>query len=195
MISEDQTDVTPWIKSIPPDWCVRRLDAVCDIVFSNVDKHTTEGEIPVKLCNYVDVYNNNRITAALDFMEASADEREIAKFQLRRNDVLATKDSEESDDIAIASLVAEELPGVLCGYHLAMIRPRSERITGQFLAWLYASKDFRAQFEAKAIGVTRFGLSQDAFKTAQIPLPPRPEQERISVYLESRCERIQSRSS
>ena len=82
-------------------------------------------------------------------MEASADECEIRKFQIRRGDVLATKDSEEADDIAIPSLVAEDLPGVLCGYHLAMIRPRLASVNGSYLAWLHASKSFRAQYEAQ----------------------------------------------
>jgi type I restriction enzyme S subunit len=123
-------------------------------------------------------------------MEASADEREFTKFQIRHGDVLATKDSEEADDIAIPSFVAEDLPGVLCGYHLAMIRPRLVSVSGSFLAWLHTSKSFRAQYEAKAVGVTRFGLSQYAFRAARVPLPPFPEQERITAYLDASCAAI-----
>jgi type I restriction enzyme S subunit len=182
--------LVPWTETLPPDWKAIRLDAVADVLFSNVDKHTIEGEHPVRLCNYVDVYNNERITAALDFMEASAGPREIEKFQVHRHDVLATKDSEEPDDIAIPALVAEDLPGVLCGYHLAMMRPRSKRVHGPFIAWAHASKQFRAQYEAKAVGVTRFGLSQYAFRAARVPLPPLPEQERIAAYLDASCAAI-----
>jgi len=184
---EETKALAPWIETLPSDWRVTRLDAVADVLFSNVDKHTIEGEVPVRLCNYVDVYKNERITASLDFMEASAEPREIEKFQIRRGDVLVTKDSEEADDIAIPALVAEELPGVICGYHLALIRPRSKRITGDFLAWLHRSKQFRAQYEAKAVGVTRFGLSQYAFRAALIPVPPIVEQVRINAYLDYSC--------
>lgn len=186
-----QTDgLTPWADDVPSNWQKCRLDAVADVLFSNVDKHTIEGEVPVRLCNYVDVYGNEKITAGIDFMEASAEPREIAKFQLRSGDVLVTKDSEEPDDIAISALVAEELPGVICGYHLALIRQRSTRISGPFLAWLHSSKQFRAQYEAKAVGVTRFGLSQSAFKEALIPLPPISEQQRITAYLDASCAAI-----
>ena len=178
------------METLPPDWEESRIDAVADVFFSNVDKHTIDGEQSVLLCNYTDVYKNERITATLDFMEASAEPREIDKFQIRHHDVHATKDSEEPDDIAIAALVAEDLPGVLCGYHLAMIRPRSKRVHGPFIAWAHASKQFRAQYEAKAVGVTRFGLSQYAFRSARIPLPPRPEQERIAAYLDASCAAI-----
>ena len=182
--------LAPWAETIPTVWDVCRLDAVAEVLFSNVDKHTIEGETYVRLCNYIDVYKNEYITSAIEFMEASAETREIVKFQIRKGDVLATKDSEEADDIAIPALVAEELPGVICGYHLALIRPRSHRITGEFLAWLHRSKQFRAQYEAKAVGVTRFGLSQYAFRSALIPVPPWDEQERINQYLLHSCTAI-----
>lgn len=182
--------LAPWADRLPPNWERCRLDAVADVLFSNVDKHTLDDETPVQLCNYVDVYKNERITSSLDFMDASAEPREVIKFQIRRGDVLVTKDSETPDDIAIPALVAEELPGVLCGYHLALIRPRSRRISGAFLFWLHASKTFRAQYEAKAVGVTRWGLSQHAFRELVIPLPSLPEQERISAYLDASCAAI-----
>lgn len=188
--TEETTILAPWMEAVPAGWRVTRLDAVADVLFSNVDKHTMDGEEPVRLCNYVDVYKNDRITSGIPFMEASADEREISKFQIRHGDVLATKDSEEADDIAIASLVAEDLPGVLCGYHLAMIRPRLLSVSGPFLAWLHASKAFRAQYEARAVGVTRFGLSQYSFRAARVPLPPLPEQQRITAYLDASCAAI-----
>jgi len=187
---EETKALAPWTEALPPDWRVTRLDAVADVLFSNVDKHTIEGEVPVRLCNYVDVYNNERITDTLDFMEASAEPREIEKFQIRCGDTLATKDSEEPDDIAIPALVAEELPGVLCGYHLALIRPRLSTVSGPFLTWLHSCKSFRAQYEARAVGVTRFGLPEYAFRAARVPLPSLPDQQRIAAYLDSTCAAI-----
>lgn len=178
------------MSCVPTDWQSTRLSNVADVMFSNVDKHTLDDEVLVRLCNYVDVYKNDRITSAIGFMEASADVREIGRFQIQRNDVLVTKDSETPDDIAIPALVSEELPGVLCGYHLAMIRPRSARIHGPYLFWLHASKQFRAHYEANAVGVTRFGLSQNQFKSVSIPLPLLPEQQRIAAYLDASCAAI-----
>lgn len=187
MTSSELYPLAPWATQLPADWGRCRLETVADVRFSNVDKHTLDDEIPVRLCNYVDVYKNDRITDQIDFMEASAEPREIIKFQISRGDVLVTKDSETPDDIAIAALVAQELPGVLCGYHLALIRPRSRRVSGPFLYWLHASKAFRAQYEANAVGVTRWGLSQHIFREVLMTLPPLGEQEKIAAYLDASC--------
>jgi type I restriction enzyme S subunit len=189
-IYQDQELLTPWISGLPNGWKCPRIDDVCEVFFSNVDKHTVEGELPARLCNYVDVYKNEKITHAIDFMEASADAYELKRFQIRKGDVLLTKDSEEPDDIAIASLVDEDLPGVICGYHLALIRTQSRSIKGRFISWVHKSKPFRAQYEAKAVGITRFGLSQYVFRSARIPLPSTEEQDRISTYLDKQCSAI-----
>lgn len=182
--SVNSTPSAHWLNHLPDEWGITRLANVADILFSNVDKHTIEGEFPVKLCNYVDVYKNDRITNDIEFMDASADAREIERFQILAGDVLATKDSETPDDIAISALVTESLPGVLCGYHLALIRPRKHLVYGPYIAWLHGCKLFRSHYEANAVGVTRFGLSQAAFREARIPLPSLAEQKCIASFLD-----------
>src|SRR4051794_30860396 len=75
------------------------LSAVSEIRVSNVDKKSEPGEIPVRLCNYTDVYKNDYITDDLEFMRATASRAEIARFGLRIGDVIVTKDSETPNDI------------------------------------------------------------------------------------------------
>ena len=47
-----------WQSEVPKYWHVRRLRTVAEMRVSNVDKHTKEAELPVRLCNYVDVYKD-----------------------------------------------------------------------------------------------------------------------------------------
>lgn len=47
-----------WLGDVPEGWDVRPLKRVCHVFPSNVDKKSHEGEIPVRLCNYTDVYYN-----------------------------------------------------------------------------------------------------------------------------------------
>src|SRR3990170_1149679 len=67
----------------PEDWREATLSSVAEVRFSSVDKITRPSEKPVRLCNYVDVYENNYITGDLEFMQASATQPEIVRFGLQ----------------------------------------------------------------------------------------------------------------
>ena len=94
---------------LPKAWNLRRLKEVADIIPSNVDKLTVEGEAAVRLCNYVDTYKNEKITTKIEFMAATATTAQIERLSLRTGDITITKDSESPWDIAVPALVAEEI--------------------------------------------------------------------------------------
>lgn len=179
-----------WIGDIPEHWKVRRLRTLAVVRASGVDKNMNEDEIPVTLCNYVDVYKNDRITAVIDFMKATATPEEVRAFELKAGDVIITKDSESWDDIAIPTFVPEALLGVVCAYHLALIRPVSGEVEGEFLFRAFSSDPVADQFRIAATGVTRFGLAQGAVKGAFFPLPPLQEQQAIIAHINEKCAEI-----
>lgn len=179
-----------WLGQIPAHWEVKRLKDVAFIQYSNVDKKTHENETPVKLSNYVDVYKNNFIDSSLPFMEATANQSEIRRFTLKKQDVLVTKDSETAEDIANPALVIENLPGVLCGYHLAHIRTIENVLFGSFLFRLFQSGSYGFRFVVFAKGITRVGLSTSAFSDALTPVPPFAEQKAIAEYLDAKTAHI-----
>ena len=137
-----------------------RLKNVASIRVSNVDKKSYEGETPVRLCNYTDVYYSDRITDDCDFMVATASDAQVEAFALRRGQTLITKDSEAADDIGVPAYVDTEGDGLVCGYHLAQITPTSA-VDPRFLFWAVASRSSQDQFTLGASGVTRFGLRTD----------------------------------
>lgn len=147
------------------------LSAVCEVRVSNVDKKSEPGELPVRLCNYTDVYKNDYITDDLEFMRATASSAEIAKFGLRIGDVVITKDSETPDDIGIPSLVDSSSADLVCGYHLAIIRPTPNKVDPTFLAKQLAQPCIARYFGQQANGSTRYGLSITAIERAPIWLP------------------------
>jgi type I restriction enzyme S subunit len=179
-----------WLGRVPAGWSVRRLRFLADIRPSSVDKHSLEGELPVRLCNYVDVYKNDRITDTLAFLEATATPAEIERFSLRAGDVLITKDSETPDDIAAAALVEPSAAGVVCGYHLALLRSVPGAVGGAFLFWAFKAPETLAQCSVRAQGITRFGLSTGAFGDVLLPLPLPVEQRGIAAFLDRECGKI-----
>lgn len=179
-----------WLGEIPAHWSVKPLNALASVKPSNVDKLAVDGEQSVRLCNYVDVYKNETITGAIAFMPATATRAQINQFSLRRGDVLITKDSEAADDIAVPAVVAENLEGVVCGYHLSLIRPKKTCAHGPYLARYLQSKFSRAWFTVQASGVTRFGLSNAAVKSAPFLMPPLKEQRAIADWLDAHTARL-----
>ncbi|MCX7702059.1 MAG: restriction endonuclease subunit S, partial [Gemmataceae bacterium] len=179
-----------WVHRVPNHWRVYRLKNIALVRFSTVDKKTEEGEIPVRLCNYTDVYNNDRIVDDPEFMQATATPEEIARFALKKDDVLITKDSEEWYDIAVPAYVTQDMPGVLCGYHLALVRPNSAIVDGAYLSRAFAADGIRQQFHVAANGITRYGLPNRAISGALFPLPPLEEQRAIAAFLDRETARI-----
>src|SRR3989338_6312094 len=134
------------LDGVPKHWSIRKLKHVASVQFSSVDKNTAEGEQPVHLCNYIDVYHNEYISPELEFMEATASPNEIEAFGLKKGDVLVTKDSESWDDIAVPAYVRSDLRGVICGYHLAQVHPDPERVDGEYLFRAFRACAINHQF-------------------------------------------------
>lgn len=168
------------------------LRYLAEVRVSNVDKKSVDAEIPVRLCNYTDVYYQDVIDPGTDFMAATATREQISAFSLRSGDILFTKDSETPDDIAVPAFIAADMPGVVSGYHLALVRADPNRIEPKFLFRVMQSDYMREQFAVAASGVTRYGLTYGAIRGALVPLalPSIEEQRRIADFLDDQVSRI-----
>ncbi len=178
-------------RDVVREWQKVALSNVTDLRLSSVDKKSKPNENPVQLCNYTDVYNNNFIHADMDFMTATATEREIEKCSLNVEDVIITKDSEKYDDIGVPALVREAIPNLVCGYHLAILRPSVSELDGVYLFYALSTGEVQRQFHSYANGVTRFGLRKADIGLVEIPLPPLPEQRAIAHILGTLDDKIE----
>ncbi|MDD2605456.1 MAG: restriction endonuclease subunit S, partial [Desulfobacteraceae bacterium] len=179
-----------WIGDIPEHWEARRLRTLAAVRASGVDKNTNEDEVPVMLCNNVNIYKNEHITPKIDFMKATASKHEIRNFELKTGDLIITKDSLNPEVIGVPSYVPESLPGVLCAYHLYLIRPFASAIESKFLLRAFSSSAVSRQFRVATNGVTIVGLPQGAVKATVIPLPPLKEQRAIIAHINEKCAEI-----
>lgn len=181
----------PWLGDIPTHWEVERLKSVADFWVSNVDKIPNSMEVPVLLCNYTDVYYHDFISSDMELMKSTATHAEIQKFHLQVGDVVITKDSEIWNDIAVPALVVKTVPNMVCGYHLAMVRPYSDKLCGKYLLRVLQSKKLAYQFYIASTGVIRHSLPKRAIGGAIIPFPSLEEQELICSYLDEKLSRIE----
>ena len=167
------------------------LSELVDLTLSSVDKKSKSGEQEVQLCNYMDVYSNSFINGNLNFMMATASEREIARCSLAAGDVVITKDSETHDDIGVPALVREDIPDLVCGYHLAILRPKPSKVSGPYLYYALQAQDVQHQFHSFANGITRFGLRKSDIELVEIPSPPLKEQQDIAHVLGTLDDKIE----
>lgn len=178
-----------WIGDVPEGWEVKRLRHISEFKNSSVDKKTYEGQAAVGLCNYTDVYYNEFITKNLPFMQATASPAEIEQFSLQKGDVIITKDSEDPSDIGIPALVADDVLGVVCGYHLTQIRT-GDLNTARLIHRTMQSHVTQAYFFVEAPGITRYGLGQDTIGSVTICLPPLNHRGSVANWIDRETARI-----
>lgn len=163
-----------------------KLVDIANVEISSVDKKTIEGEISVRLCNFVDVYYNWAITKdkAKRFMVASAKQTEIDKFTIGKGMVAITKDSETKNDIGIATYIADNLENVLLGYHCALITPNPAIVDGKYLNAFMHTRYIQKYFENNASGSgQRYTLTNDTISNIPVLLPSIKEQRAIGRVL------------
>ncbi len=179
-----------WIGDLPAHWRTVPLRWLASYRTSSVDKKSNGDEIPVRLCNYTDVYYSEQIRADDgEFMTATATAHEVARFGLRRGDVLITKDSEDWRDIGVPALVEVASDDFVCGYHLGIVRPDDDVDPG-YLFRALLSDGVNKQMQVSATGVTRYGIPNGAVEGAVLPCPPLDEQRAIAAYLDRETARI-----
>ncbi len=173
------------------NWSSKKLKYISDLRFSNVNKHTIDGEKLVRLCNYTDVYKNEYIIDSMSLMIASASDSEIEKFKVLKGDIIVTKDNETAEDIAVPTYVRENLDNVVCGYHLAMIRADESQVLGEYLYRTFQSKKINSHFRVRATGVTRVGLSLGDITGVYIPFPNSIEEQiQIITHIKTETNKI-----
>ena len=159
-----------------------KLGDIAEIIVSSIDKKSKEGEEPIKLCNFVNVYHNWAISTDMvqGFMNATTSEKNIERFSLKKGYVAFTKDSETRDDIGIPTYIADSLENTVLGYHCALVKPNEKILSGKYLNAFLHSNYIKKYFELNATGSgMRYTLSMDTLNNIPVLIPPLKIQKRI----------------
>lgn len=162
-----------------------KLSEIATVEISGVDKKRKENETPVKLCNFTDVYHNWAITKDMEdsFMDATATDKEIDTFVLKKGQVAFTKDSETRDDIGIPTYIADDFDNVILGYHTALITPDKTKLSGKYLNAFMNSNFIKKYFENNASGSgQRYTLSNDTLNSIPIIIPNLTKQKVVGNF-------------
>jgi type I restriction enzyme S subunit len=123
--------------------------------------------------HYVDVYKNDRIRDRMTFMHATASVDEIERFRLQIGGCSYHQDSEAWNDIGVPALVEESANDLVCGYHLALLRPFRDRLYGDYLLRALQSTAVSYQFTSRQTGNAVWTVARGhQVNMAPAPVPP-----------------------
>lgn len=162
------------------------LKDIAKIDISGVDKEIKENEIKIKLCNFIDVYNNWAITQKMynKFMIATASKNEIERYKLKKGMIAITKDSETREDIGMSTYIADSFEDVILGYHTALIIPNNNIVDSKYLNAYLNSNIARKYFSNSASGSgQRYTITIDSIGNLPLYMPSLEIQRKVGNLL------------
>jgi type I restriction enzyme S subunit len=162
-------------------WPVSNLDKesvfVLDGTHGSPDR--TESGIPVLSATNVRdgslVWDTPRYTTQQEYTAFSK------RLRLSKGDVLLTI----VGTIGRAAVLTTDPPPVVFQRSVSVIRPDKNRLDSKYLYWVTQSRDFQSQLSRFTNKSSQAGVYLKKLKTAEIPLPPLPEQKRIASILDA----------
>lgn len=178
------------VPQIPSHWEVKRMAQIGTFSASGIDKLIIDGETPVHIINYVDVYRNETRELYNDeYMLVTAPGNKAKEHQVRVGDIIFTPSSETFDEIGIGAVVVEDIPNTAYSYHVLRFRP-NVKLYLPFEKYMCNNFICTNYFSSHAAGTIRKTLSRNAFKNCPVLLPPYEEQVEIANYLDERLGNI-----
>jgi type I restriction enzyme S subunit len=112
---------------------------------------------------------------------------EGVRTQVQKNDILVCITGALTGNVALVDM---DLPSAFVNQHVALIRPRLQKIVPRYLAYVLHSEIGKSQFKTSEYGGTKQGLSLDDVKSVVVAVPPLDEQRAITRHLETQLERF-----
>lgn len=175
-----------WLRDVPGE--VRRLKFLSSFVTSGsrgwAEYYSNEGEVFLRIGNVsrvgvdLDLSDIQRVTPP----EGAEGERTV----VRGGDVLISVTAY----IGAIGLIPDGFEKGYVNQHLALVRPRRDRVEPRYLAYALFSGLGQIQFRQLMNGGTKEGLGLEDVKNLFVIVPPLPEQRAVVAHLDSACAKL-----
>lgn len=175
-----------WLGDVPAD--VLRLKFLSSFVTSGsrgwAEFYSDEGEL------FLRIGNVSRISIDLDLGDSQRvtppDGAEGQRTMVHGGDVLVSVTAY----IGSIGVVPERFERAYVNQHLALVRPRRDRIEPRYLAYALFSAVGQVQFRQLMYGGTKEGLGLDDVKNLQVIVPSLAEERAVVAHLDAMCEKL-----
>ena len=171
-------------KGFEDEWEIVKLGDIGTITATGVDKKINDNETPIKLLNYLDVFNRNKLYEKEISYMTTATEKQLEKCNIRKGDLFITPSSEDKKGIAKSSVAMEDFKNTVYSYHIIRVRFNRE-IDLKFKSYMCDTDFFHRQAYRLCDGSgQRYFIKLDNFRNMEICIPKSiEEQEKIGGYL------------
>jgi type I restriction enzyme S subunit len=165
------------------EWRRVKLGDIGDISSAGVDKKSSQGEIPVRLINYLDVYRRDLIYSHELNHLVTAPPNQAMRCSVKKGDIFFTPSSEVRDDIGHSAVAMEDIPDAAYSYHVVRLRLH-ENWDLLYRAYAFKSQNFFKQAQMLCDGSgQRYVISQNNFRNMDVSVPPVDQQKQIAAIL------------
>jgi type I restriction enzyme, S subunit len=164
-------------------WKRMNLGDIGEISSAGVDKKSCQGETPVRLLNYLDIYRRDFIYAKELSQWVTAPPTQAERCFICKGDIFFTPSSELPYDIGHSAVAMEDISDAVYSYHIVRLRLK-EDMDLLYRAYAFKSQDFYRQAVKLCEGSgQRYVISQNSFRQMEVSIPPIPLQKKIALIL------------
>ena len=159
------------LKGFSRPWVELELGELGKLTGAGVDKTVNADERPVRLLNFLDVYNRDRIYNHELKMWVTASDYKIARCDVKQGDIFLTPSSELPNDIGRSAVAMSDMEGVCYSYHVLRLRPSID-LDMTFSAYMLKTAEYEEQIRFLSEGSgKRYVISLRNFREIRISIP------------------------
>ena len=180
--------MTPSVQPVPSGW--ERFSLGELLKFSNginADKSAYGSGVP--FANVLEVINNEWLELDDIPGRISLPRKVLARYEVRRGDILFNRTSETQDEVGLASVYLGHGPIVFGGF-VFRGRPLTNHLDPDYSKYALRTAEVRDQITARGQGGIRANVSQRDLRDVTVTLPPVPEQRIIAEALDDASNNI-----
>ncbi len=171
------------MNPLRPDWTYDRLKDVSAINAASLPADT----IPNYEFDYLEISNVD-YHGIIDPVAIERLRYEDAPSRARRRITKnCTATSSVRPNLQAVAFIDNGRKNFVCSTGFNVVQPAEQRLSPKFVYYTLISENARQYFEATAKGVGYPAIDDKDFGSFLIPLPPLPEQQRITAYLDASC--------
>lgn len=174
------------LKGFKENWLELDLCEIGKLTGAGVDKTINEGEKKIRLVNFLDVYNRDKIYPHELNMWVTASDYKIQRCDVKCGDIFFTPSSELPNDIGRSAVAMSDIEDACYSYHVLRLRPTID-LDLNYRAYMFKTEQFEEQVKFLSEGSgKRYVISLKNFREMRITIPSDiKEQEAIGKVISS----------